>query len=76
MAARLSDNGASFGMREYSEVELRLATDNFSERLKSGGDWSNVYRGRFNHSSVAIKMLPSFASLSREDFQSKVIIKI
>ncbi|WJX61849.1 hypothetical protein P8452_46901 [Trifolium repens] len=74
MAARLSDNGASFGMREYSEVELRLATDNFLERLrlKSGGDWSNVYRGRFNHSSVAIKMLPSFASLSLEDFQSKM----
>ncbi|GAU23317.1 hypothetical protein TSUD_237710 [Trifolium subterraneum] len=74
MAARLSDNGANFGMREYSEVELRLATDDFSERLrlKSGGDWSNVYRGRFNHSSVAIKMLPSFASLSREDFQSKM----
>ncbi|XP_045809464.1 putative U-box domain-containing protein 50 isoform X2 [Trifolium pratense] len=74
MAARLSDNGASFEMREYSEVELRLATDNFSERLrlKSGGDWSNVYRGRFNHSSVAIKLLPSFASLSREDFQSKM----
>lgn len=74
MAARLSDNIASIGMREYSEEELRLATDNFSERLrlKSGRDWTNVYRGRFNHSTVAIKMLPSFHSLSQEEFQTKV----
>ncbi|CAK8537138.1 unnamed protein product [Lathyrus sativus] len=75
MAARLSDNGGtSCGMREYSEEELRLATDNFSQRLrlKRGEDWSNVYRGRFNHSTVAIKMMSSFASLSQEDFQSKV----
>lgn len=78
MAARLSDNGGngtSCGMREYSEEELRLATDNFSERLrlKCGQEWTNVYRGRFNHSTVAIKIMSSFASLSREDFQSKVI---
>ncbi|XP_027360013.1 putative U-box domain-containing protein 50 [Abrus precatorius] len=72
MAARLSDTCCSF--REYSEEELRLATDNFSERLrfKSGGDWSNVYRGRFSHSTVAIKMLPSLSSFSRQDFKSKV----
>lgn len=75
MTARLSDNITSIGMREYSEEELRLATDNFSERLrlKSGRDWTNVYRGRFNHSTVAIKMLPSFHSLSQEEFQTKVI---
>ncbi|XP_058775991.1 putative U-box domain-containing protein 50 isoform X2 [Vicia villosa] len=77
MAARLSDNGGngtSSGMREYSEEELRLATDNFSERLrlKCGREWTNVYRGRFNHSTVAIKIMSSFASLSRKDFQSKV----
>ncbi|KAK7252442.1 hypothetical protein RIF29_36377 [Crotalaria pallida] len=69
MAARLSEACCSF--REYSEEEIRLATENFSERLrlKSGGDWSNVYRGRINHSTVAIKMLNS---LSQQDFQSKV----
>ncbi|CAI8595499.1 unnamed protein product [Vicia faba] len=75
MAARLGDNGGtSCGMREYSEEELRLATDNFSERLrlKCGREWTNVYRGRFNHSTVAIKIMTSFASLSKEDFQSKV----
>ncbi|QCD90717.1 Rossmann-like alpha/beta/alpha sandwich fold [Vigna unguiculata] len=69
MAARLADTRCTF--REYTAEEIRLATDNFSERLrlKSGGDWSNVYRGRFNHSTVAIKMLPSF---SLQHFQSKV----
>ncbi|XP_027192458.1 putative U-box domain-containing protein 50 isoform X2 [Cicer arietinum] len=76
MAARLGENIINCGMREYSEEELRLATDNFSERLRllkcGGGDYSNVYRGRFNHSTVAIQMLSCFASLSQQDFQAKV----
>lgn len=74
MAARLSQ--PSFSFREYTAEEIRLATDNFSERLrlKSGGDWTNVYRGRINHSTVAIKMLNSVHGLSQEDFQAKVII--
>lgn len=69
MAARLADTCCTF--REYTEEELRLATDNFSDRLrlKSGGDWTNVYRARFNHSTVAIKMLPS---VSLQHLQSKV----
>ena len=72
MAASLAEMTCC-AFREYTEEELRLATDNFSDRLrfKSGGDWTNVYRGRFNHSSVAIKMLPS---LSHQHFQSKVQI--
>ncbi|KAK7307266.1 hypothetical protein VNO77_40172 [Canavalia gladiata] len=72
MVARLSDTCCTF--REYTEDELRLATDNFSDRLrlKSGGDWTNVYRGRFNHSTVAIKMLTSLPSLSHQHFQSRV----
>ncbi|KAF7829278.1 putative U-box domain-containing protein 50 [Senna tora] len=58
-AARLTQPTSSF--REYTAQEIRLATDNFSDRLrlKSGGDWTNVYRGRINHSTVAIKMLNS-----------------
>lgn len=72
MASRLSETCCIF--RVYTEEELRLATDNYSERLrlKSGGDWTNVYRGRINHSTVAIKMLNSFPTLSQQDFQSKV----
>ncbi|XVE86871.1 hypothetical protein DITRI_Ditri18aG0070100 [Diplodiscus trichospermus] len=70
--ARLSELSCSY--REYTAEDIRLATDDFSERLrlKSGGDWLNVYRGRINHSSVAIKMLDSVHGLSQEDFQAKV----
>ncbi|KAE9613338.1 hypothetical protein Lal_00027757 [Lupinus albus] len=72
MAARLSETCSSF--REYSDEELRLATDNYSERLrlKSSGDFTNVYRGHLNHFTLAIKMLNSFPSLSQQDFQYKV----
>lgn len=72
-AARLSE--PSFNFRKYTAEEIRLATDNFSERLrlKSGGDWTNVYRGRINHFTVAIKILNSATGLSQEDFQAKVI---
>ncbi|KAE8715774.1 AP2-like ethylene-responsive transcription factor AIL6-like isoform X1 [Hibiscus syriacus] len=60
--------------KEYTADDIRLATDNFSEhlRLKSCGDWLNVYRGRINHSTVAIKMLSSVNGTSQEDFQAKV----
>ncbi|KAG7968093.1 hypothetical protein I3843_08G134500 [Carya illinoinensis] len=67
-------NGVSCGYREYTSVEIRLATDNFSEskRLKSGGDWTNVYRGRMKHGTVAIKLLSSSCELSDAAFQAKV----
>ncbi|XP_030528255.1 putative U-box domain-containing protein 50 [Rhodamnia argentea] len=68
-------NEVSCGHREYAEEEIRLATDNFSERLrlKSGGDWTNVYRGRINHATtVAVKMLNSSNGLSQDNFQKMV----
>ncbi|OMO72959.1 putative ATP binding protein [Corchorus olitorius] len=74
--ARLTDQQLSCGYREYTAEDIRLATDNFSERLrlKSGGDWLNVYRGRISHSTVAIKMMSSAKGyLSHEDFHAKVI---
>ncbi|XVF61504.1 hypothetical protein PTKIN_Ptkin08bG0135200 [Pterospermum kingtungense] len=72
MVARSAELSCSY--REYTAEDIRLATDGFSERLrlKSGGDWLNVYRGRINHSTVAIKMLNSANGLSREEFQAKV----
>ncbi|KAF8012220.1 hypothetical protein BT93_I0373 [Corymbia citriodora subsp. variegata] len=73
MVNRLSQ--VSCGYREYSEEEIRVATDNFAERLrlKSGGDWTNVYKGRINHATtVAVKMLDSSNGLSQEDFRKKV----
>uniref|UniRef100_A0A2P2KQ60 RING-type E3 ubiquitin transferase n=1 Tax=Rhizophora mucronata TaxID=61149 RepID=A0A2P2KQ60_RHIMU len=62
--------------REYNAEDIRLATDDFSEslRLKSGGNWTNVYRGRINGTTVAIKMLQDENALSREDFLAKVKI--
>ncbi|KAB1201904.1 putative U-box domain-containing protein 50 [Morella rubra] len=67
-------NELSCGYREYTSEEIRLATDDFSEsmRLKSGGNWTNVYRGRMKHGTVAIKMLSSTTEPSEETFQSKV----
>lgn len=73
MVNRLKE--VSCGFREYAEDEIRLATDNFSERLrlKSGGDWTNVYRGRINHATtVAVKILNSSNGLSQDNFQKKV----
>ncbi|KAK8673004.1 hypothetical protein V6N13_111360 [Hibiscus sabdariffa] len=72
MFARSGELRCSF--REYTAEDIRLATDNFSERLrlKSCGDWLNIYRGRINHSTVAIKMLGSVNGTSLEDFQAKV----
>ncbi|KAJ7943737.1 Kinase family protein [Quillaja saponaria] len=72
MVSRLSETTCSF--REYTTDEIRLATDDFSERmrLKSCGDFTNVYRGRINHTTVAIKMLNLVDALSQEDFLAKV----
>ncbi|MED6172308.1 hypothetical protein PIB30_048914 [Stylosanthes scabra] len=77
MAARLMTEDReeeACGFREYSEEEVRLATENFSERvrLKCGGDCSNVYKGRMIHSTVAVKMLAS--SFSHQHFHDKVRI--
>ncbi|KAL9464030.1 hypothetical protein AB3S75_001767 [Citrus x aurantiifolia] len=70
MVIRSSELSCAF--REYAAEDIRLATEDFSERfrLKCAGDWTNVYRGRLNHASVAIKMLNN--GLSEEDFQAKV----
>ncbi|XP_050150495.1 putative U-box domain-containing protein 50 [Malus sylvestris] len=61
-------------LREYTDEEIKLATDKFSERfrLKSGIDLTSVYKGRINHVTVAIKVLNSYYGLSQEDFQAKV----
>lgn len=60
--------------REYLADDVRLATDDFSQRLrlKSGGDWTNVYRGRFHYLTVAVKQL---RPLHGGDLHSKVHIE-
>lgn len=72
-ASRLSELICNY--REYTPEMIKLATDDFSERLrmKTGGDWTNVLKGRINHATVAIKMMNSANGLSQEAFQDQVM---
>ncbi|KAL6222827.1 hypothetical protein ACLB2K_006217 [Fragaria x ananassa] len=73
MVGRLTDT--SCGFKKYTAEEIRLATNNFSERLriKPGGDWNTtMYRGRINHATVAIKILNYAKGDSKQDFKAKV----
>ncbi|KAF8081976.1 hypothetical protein N665_0854s0013 [Sinapis alba] len=60
------------GYREYVAEDIRMATESFSDRLrlKSGGNWTNVYRGRIKHTTMAVKVIGD--RLSDEDFAAKV----
>ncbi|CAN4114828.1 unnamed protein product [Withania somnifera] len=63
-----------FEYKEFSAAEIRAATDGFSDsmRLKSGGDWTDVYKARLQHTSVAIKLYSSADVDSEDTFQAKV----
>ncbi|KAJ4878634.1 U-box domain-containing protein kinase family protein [Raphanus sativus] len=60
------------GYREYAAEDIKLATESYSDRLrlKSGGNWTNVYRGRIKHTTMAVKVIGD--SLSDEDFRAEV----
>ena len=51
-------NGCMYIVREFTEDELKIATDNFSvtRRLGDGG-FGTVYRGYMNGTNLAIKKL-------------------
>ncbi|XP_050381498.1 putative U-box domain-containing protein 50 isoform X2 [Argentina anserina] len=75
MVGRLTDT--SCGLKKYTGEEIRLATNNFSERLriKPGGDWNTtMYRGRINHATVAIKILDHAKGDSEQDFKANVTL--
>ncbi|CAN6983080.1 unnamed protein product [Brassica oleracea var. botrytis] len=61
------------GYREYVAEDIRLATESYSDRLrlKSGGNWTNVYRGRIKHTTMAVKVIGDRLS-SDEEFAAKV----
>nr|GLL18920.1 putative U-box domain-containing protein 50 isoform X1 [Ipomoea trifida] len=71
-ATRLGE--PSFCCRQFSAAEIRAATNEFSERqrLKCGGNWTNVYKGCLNSERVAIKLYHKSSSLSEETFQHQV----
>ncbi|XP_011099977.1 putative U-box domain-containing protein 50 [Sesamum indicum] len=60
--------------REFSAAEIKAATEDFSQRLrlKSVGRLTNVYRGRINHITVAIKTYSSEHTWSKEGFTTMV----
>ncbi|KAL2550607.1 putative U-box domain-containing protein 50 [Forsythia ovata] len=68
---------SSFDYREFNAAEIRAATEDFSEglRLKSRGQLTNVYKGRINHMTVAIKMYNSTNAPSHEAFTAKVLLE-
>ena len=53
--------------RRYSEQDIQLATDNFSEARKIGeGGYGNVYRCTLDHTEVAVKVIQQ-DSIDRTD---------
>ncbi|GAB4848800.1 hypothetical protein Ancab_003593 [Ancistrocladus abbreviatus] len=74
MAINRMSEAVSCSFKEFTADEIRLATDGFAarRRLKCGGDWTSIYKGKINHTSFAIKMLNPDVELSEEFFQAKV----
>lgn len=66
--------GFGFDFREFSAAEIVAATEDFSERFRLKPE-KNVYRGRINHISVAVKMHNPLDERSLEAFKTKVMYK-
>ncbi|QHO03077.1 hypothetical protein HN51_037521 [Arachis hypogaea] len=67
VAEAVNNNGCCV-FREYREEEIVVATHSFWDELRmkgSVGGWSNVYKGRINGYTVAIKMLNSLPAFSQ-----------
>ncbi|GFZ00927.1 kinase with adenine nucleotide alpha hydrolases-like domain-containing protein [Actinidia rufa] len=69
----LSQNDVRY--RKYTIEEIETATDHFSGSLKIGeGGYGPVYRGKLDHTPVAIKVLRPDAKQGRKQFQQEVEI--
>ncbi|KAL6984551.1 hypothetical protein U1Q18_017927 [Sarracenia purpurea var. burkii] len=69
----LSQNDVRY--RKYSIEEIEAATDHFSGLLKIGeGGYGPVYKGKLDHTPVAIKVLRPDAKQGRKQFQQEVEI--
>ncbi|KAL5559470.1 hypothetical protein UlMin_035681 [Ulmus minor] len=59
--------------RRYSIDEIETATEKFSESMKIGeGGYGPVYKGKLDHTPVAIKVLRPDAAQGRKQFQQEV----
>ncbi|XP_057783889.1 putative U-box domain-containing protein 50 [Salvia miltiorrhiza] len=64
-------NGSGFAFREFTAAEIIAATEDFSDRFRVKSA-KNVYRGRINHITVAVKMHNTADERSLQDFTTKV----
>lgn len=63
--------------RKYAIEEIRLATDNFSNSMEIGeGGYGPVFKGKLDHTPVAIKLLRADAVQGRKQFQQEVQIQL
>lgn len=59
--------------RKYTIEEIEAATEKFSGSMKIGeGGYGPVYKGRLDHTPVAIKVLRPDAAQGRKQFQQEV----
>ncbi|PON71718.1 Phosphorylase kinase, gamma catalytic subunit [Parasponia andersonii] len=62
-----------FRYRKYTIEEIKVATDKFSESMKIGeGGYGPVFKGKLDHTAVAIKLLRPDAAQGRKQFQQEV----
>ncbi|KAK4485913.1 hypothetical protein RD792_008564 [Penstemon davidsonii] len=67
----LSNNDVRY--RKYSIEEIEAATHKFSRSMKIGeGGYGPVYKGKLDHTPVAIKVLRPDAAQGRKQFQQEV----
>ncbi|KAF3447315.1 hypothetical protein FNV43_RR12500 [Rhamnella rubrinervis] len=67
----LSHNDVRY--RKYTIEEIEAATDKFADSLKIGeGGYGPVYKGKLDHTPVAIKVLRPDAAQGRKQFQQEV----
>lgn len=59
--------------RRYSIEEIEEATCNFADNMKIGeGGYGPVYKGKLDHTAVAIKVLRPDAAQGKKQFQQEV----
>ncbi|XP_016458575.1 U-box domain-containing protein 35-like isoform X1 [Nicotiana tabacum] len=67
----LSQNDLRY--RKYTIEEIEAATKNFSSSLKVGeGGYGPVFKGKLDHTPVAIKVLSADAAQGKKQFQQEV----
>ncbi|GFP91386.1 U-box domain-containing protein 34 [Phtheirospermum japonicum] len=67
----LSSNDIRY--RKYTIEEIEKSTNNFSRSMKIGeGGYGPVYKGKLDHTRVAIKVLRPDAAQGRKQFQQEV----